>query len=149
MRRIRSHRLARMLDVAHRRVATLVVASLLTVGLVLAGLFIHVPYVELSPNQTCDTLGDTCYGGPKQPVIEIDPKVKQYPTHGHLNLTVVSVRGGPGSPLTPFPALRGWLGGSVAVVPEDLASPPGQTAGEVECENTAEQLQSQNTAITV
>src|SRR4051812_7814644 len=98
-----------MLELAHRRVVTLIVAGVLTVGLALAGLFIHVPYVELSPNKSCDVLRVTCYDSDPQTVIEIDPSVKTSDSTGHLNLTVVSVRGGPGSPINLFTALRGWF----------------------------------------
>jgi PDZ domain-containing protein len=133
-----------MPDAGRRRVVTLVVATLLAVGLGFTALVLPVPYVELSPGLTCDTLS-TCRN---QQVIEIDKSVRQYPTKGQLRLTTVGVYGAPGTRITLWTALRGWLDDEVAVLPRDITFPPGQSAAENDCENIIEQEASQNSATT-
>jgi PDZ domain-containing protein len=131
-----------------RRTTTLVVALVVAIGLALAALLLPVPYVELSPGETCNVL-TTCpdVNGKNVTVLKIDHHT--YPTNGHLNLTTVSLSGGPGDRrLTLFQALRGWLDQSVAVVPRDLLFSASQSADQVDCQNTKDQQSSQNTATT-
>lgn len=123
------------------RTATLLVCSLLVVLLTAVCALLPVPYVVLKPGPTTNTLG-TRNG---QPLIEIDDR-RTYPANGHLDLTTVAVFGGPDSPVDLVTALRGWLDGAVAVVPEDTVFPPGKSPRDVEAETAAQMRESQDHA---
>jgi PDZ domain-containing protein len=125
-----------------RRVRTLLLATGLTVGLSAAGAALPVPYVELGPGPTYDTLGEVA----GRPLIEIADR-QTYPGTGHLNLTTVSVSD-PGAALDLGSALRGWLDSRVAVVPREVVYPPGQSGKEVEQRNAADMRASQQHAKT-
>src|SRR4051812_43445248 len=102
-----------------RRGMTLTAAGVLAALLSLAGLLMPVKYVLLKPGPTFNTLGEF----DSKPLISISGHA-QYPTGGHLDLTTVSVIGGPGQRPSLFDALRGWFSHSTAVVPEELLYPP-------------------------
>lgn len=123
-----------------RRGLTLLVATGLAVVLAVVGLLLPVPYVELSPGPTYDTLGSVA----GQSLIQIEGH-PTFPTSGHLNLTTVGVS--PGR-LDLGTALRGWLDRRVAVVPRDEVYPPGRSDAQVQAENAAEMRDSQQHATT-
>ena len=127
-----------------RRVTTLVVASVLALVLAMAGAVLRVPYVALGPGPVSDTLGKRSDG---TPLISITGRAT-YPTEGHLDLTTVSVAGGPPDPINLATALRGWLDRSVAVVPQELVYPPAESSKEIEQQNTQDMLDSQQSATT-
>jgi PDZ domain-containing secreted protein len=134
---------------AGRRSATLVIAIVLAVALGALVVFLPVPYIELSPGVSCNTLANCPEAGATQNVLRIDPKVKTYPPTGKLYFTTVAVAGAPGeSRLTLFDALRGWFDSSIAVVPKDLLYPASQSSEQVECDNVKSQESSQNSATT-
>jgi PDZ domain-containing protein len=100
---------------------------------------IDVPYVELGPGPTVDTLGAV----DGKPVIT----VQGAPTSnsaGQLRLLTVSVR----SDLSLREAIRGWLQSDTAVVPRELIFPPGQSDKQVDEENAREFKASQTSAET-
>lgn len=123
-----------------RRGSTLLTAASLAVFLALGGSLLPVPYVELGPGPTYNTLGEA--GG--RPLIEISGH-PTYPTTGHLNLTTVAVT--PGR-LGLGTALRGWFDPQIAVVPRELIYPPGRSERQVEADNTAQMRESQQHATT-
>ncbi|MDQ1627205.1 MAG: Lon-like protease [Actinomycetota bacterium] len=129
-----------------RRGVTLASAGLLVVVLSAIAALLPVPYVALSPGPTTNTLGNT---GTSQAtaLIRIDGR-RTYPDRGHLDLTTVSVLGGPRQKLDLVTALRGWLDRSIAIIPQEQVFPPGQTAAQVEKESTAEMRDSQENATT-
>ena len=131
-----------MLRGLSQRVRTLLLASLLTLGLAAGGALLPVPYVELSPGPTYDTLGAV----DGRPLIEITGH-ETYPVTGHLNLTTVAVSD-PGSSLDLGSAVRGWLDSRLAVVPREVIYPPGQSGKQVEERNAADMLASQQHATT-
>jgi PDZ domain-containing protein len=102
-----------------------------------------VPYVALSPGPTTNTLGSVS----GTDLIRIVGH-KTYPDRGHLNLTTVSVLGGPAQRMDLVTALRGWLDGSVAVIPEEQVYPKGQSAKQSEQESNNEMRDSQESATT-
>ena len=110
-----------------RRALTLLLASLLALGLTLAAAVARVPYVALGPGPTYDTLGS--FDG--TPVLEIEGR-RSFPTDGQLDLTTVGVT----SRLTLVQALRGWYARDLAVVPREVVFPPGRTDAQVDAENT-------------
>ncbi|MEV5123074.1 PDZ domain-containing protein [Streptomyces decoyicus] len=123
-----------------RRTATLLASTLMLIALLCAGVLIPVPYAEMSPGPTVNTLGD--HDG--EPVLQIS-KRKTYPTTGHLNMTTVRVTG-PDYHMNLFEAVYGWLDHDSAVVPHKTLYPEGQTAEQADQENAEEFSQSQESA---
>ena len=121
-----------------RRVLTLITGAVLLLALLVGGSQLPVPYAELGPGPTLDTLGVDQSG---QQIIQLtgtDPKK----TTGHLNLTTVSVR----DRLDLLSAMRGWLDPERAVVPREEIFPPGQTQQQTDAKNTQDFVTSQNSA---
>ncbi|MFE7830225.1 YlbL family protein [Streptomyces nigrescens] len=123
-----------------RRTATLLASILMLIALLCAGVLIPVPYSEMSPGPTVNTLGD--HDG--EPVLQISQR-KTYPTTGHLNMTTVRVTG-PDYRMNLFEAVYGWLDHDNAVVPHKTLYPEGQTAEQADQENAEEFSQSQESA---
>jgi PDZ domain-containing protein len=125
------------------RVLTLAAAGILVVVLAAVAALLPVPYVALGPGPTSDTLGKVG----KTELIRIEGH-QTYPTKGHLDLTTVSVLGGPRQRMDILTALSGWLDGEVAVVPEEQVYPPGETAEEAQRQSASEMTESQENATT-
>jgi Lon-like protease len=123
-----------------RRIATLLTSGLLLLGLLAAGLLLRVPYSEMSPGPTVNTLGDHN----NQPVLAITG-AETYETSGHLNMTTVRVTG-VNYRMTMPDALRGWLSPRSGVVPHATLYPDDRTADEVDQENAEEFSRSQESA---
>jgi Lon-like protease len=121
-----------------RRVLTLVTGAVLLLALLVGGSQLPVPYAELGPGPTLDTLGVDQSGNP---IIRVSGRAEDK-TSGHLNLTTVSVR----DRLDLLGALRGWLDPERAVVPREEIFPPGQTAQQTDEKNTRDFVDSQNSA---
>ncbi len=121
-----------------RRVLTLVTGAMLLLALLIGGSQLPVPYAELGPGPTLDTLGVDQSG---QPIIQLTGK-DPAKTAGHLNLTTVSVR----DRLDLLAAMRGWLDPERAVVPREEIFPPGQTQQQTDAKNTQDFVTSQNSA---
>ncbi len=115
-------------------------STLMLIALLCAGVFINVPYSEMSPGPTVNTLGD--HDG--EPVLQIDGR-KTYPTSGHLNMTTVRVTSADYR-MNLVEAVYGWLTRDNAVVPHDTVYPDGQTEEESTQENAEEFSQSQESA---
>lgn len=125
------------------RVMTLAVAGLLVVVLAAVAALLPVPYVALSPGPTTNTLGTVG----KTELIRIDGH-PTYATKGHLDLTTVSVLGGPRQRMDIFTALRGWLDDTIAIVPQEQIYPDNETAEEAQRQSAAEMTESQENATT-
>ncbi|MFB7632618.1 PDZ domain-containing protein [Streptomyces sp. NPDC056149] len=123
-----------------RRTATLLASTLMLIALLCAGVLIPVPYAEMSPGPTVNTLGE--HDG--EPVLQISGR-KTYPTSGHLNMTTVRVTG-PDYNMNLLEAVYGWLDPSSAVVPHKTLYPEGQTAEQADQQNAEEFSQSQESA---
>ena len=126
-----------------RRTLTLAVAAFLVVLLSAVAALLPVPYVALSPGPVTNTLGSVG----KTELIRIEGRMT-YPDEGRLDITTVSVLGGPTSRLDLVTALRGWLDDTIAIVPEEQVYPPGQDAEEIEEQSASEMLDSQENATT-
>jgi len=126
-----------------RRTVTLASAGFLVVLLSAIAALLPVPYVALSPGPTTNTLG--AVGGNE--LIHIEGH-KTYPDSGHLNLTTVSVLGGPQQRMDLVTALRGWLDSSIAVIPEEQVYPKGTSAKEAEQQSDDQMQESQEHATT-
>lgn len=115
-------------------------STLVLFALLCAGVFIKVPYSEMSPGPTVNTLGDS-HGAP---VLSIAGR-KTYPTSGHLNMTTVRVTGADYD-MSLVEAVYGWLAGDNIVVPHENLYPNGKTEAESTQENAEEFSQSQQSA---
>ncbi|MFE3992677.1 PDZ domain-containing protein [Streptomyces goshikiensis] len=123
-----------------RRTATMLASTLMLFVLFCTGLFIKVPYAEMSPGPTVNTLGDS-HG---EAVLSISGR-KTYRTSGHLNMTTVRVTGADYD-MNLLEAVYGWLAGDNIVVPHDNLYPDGKTDKESTQENAEEFSQSQESA---
>ncbi|GAA3501128.1 PDZ domain-containing protein [Streptomyces prasinosporus] len=123
-----------------RRTATMLASTLMLIALLCAGVFIPVPYAEMSPGPTVNTLGE--HDG--EPVLQISGR-RTYPTDGHLNMTTVRVTSADYR-MNLVEAVYGWLAHDNKVVPHDTLYPDGKTEEESTQENAEEFSQSQESA---
>ncbi|MEV6688943.1 PDZ domain-containing protein [Streptomyces sp. NPDC051130] len=123
-----------------RRTATMLASTLMLFALLCAGVFLKVPYSEMSPGPTVNTLGES-HG---EPVLNISGH-KTYPTTGHLNMTTVRVTGADYD-MNLLEAVYGWLAGDTVVVPHENLYPDGKTDKQSTQENAEEFSQSQESA---
>ncbi|MFG2127737.1 PDZ domain-containing protein [Streptomyces sp. NPDC048751] len=123
-----------------RRTATMLASTLMLIALLCAGVFIPVPYSEMSPGPTVNTLGD--HDG--EPVLQISGR-KTYPASGHLNMTTVRVTSADYR-MNLVEAVYGWLAHDNKVVPHDTLYPDGKTEEQSTQENAEEFSQSQESA---
>jgi len=115
-------------------------STLMLIALLCAGVLIPVPYSEMSPGPTVNTLGE--HDG--EPVLQISGR-KTYPTDGHLNIVVVRVTSADYR-MNLVEAVYGWLAHDNKVVPHDTLYPDGKTEEESTQENAEEFSQSQESA---
>ncbi|MFJ7906298.1 PDZ domain-containing protein [Kitasatospora sp. NPDC096204] len=125
-----------------RRSATMLAATLLLIALLCVSVLMKVPYTEMSPGPTYNTLGNQ--GG--KPVISISGH-DSYPTTGNLNMTTVQVTGAKYEPSL-VNAVVGWLRDDVLVVPHDNVYPKGQSDAEAKKQNAEEFASSEDSART-
>jgi PDZ domain-containing protein len=112
----------------------LLASGFIAVILAAAMALLPVPYAVLSPGPVVNTLGE--HNDVK--LISVTGHAT-YPAKGELDLTTVSVRGGPGDPMNLVSAIRAWLEPSSAVVPRESVFPVGQTKQENAAEMTGSQ----------
>lgn len=106
------------MNLARRQTAWRAGAVLLAVALSLVVAFVPLPYLELSPGPTYNTIGEI----DGTPLIEISGTLT-YPTSGHLDLTTVSERGGPESGVLTMRLLTGWADPDTKVLPREVFYP--------------------------
>ncbi|MEU5437343.1 PDZ domain-containing protein [Streptomyces sp. NPDC020719] len=123
-----------------RRTATMLASTLILIALLCAGVLIKVPYSEMSPGPTVNTLGEAR----GEPVLQISGH-KTYPTTGHLNMTTVRVTGANYN-MNLVEAVYGWLSHDNKIVPHDTLYPDGKTEQQSSQENAEEFSQSQESA---
>ncbi|MEO7745778.1 MAG: hypothetical protein ABIV05_06070, partial [Actinomycetota bacterium] len=111
----------------------------LVIGAVIA--LVPAPYAIYAPGPVTNVLG--VVGSTRLISISGAPT---YPAKGTLDMTTVSVYGGPGRTLRLPQVLQAWLSRTQAVLPQDEVFPPGQTAAQVSTENAAEMSDSQSSA---
>ncbi|MBC2875067.1 MULTISPECIES: YlbL family protein [Streptomyces] len=123
-----------------RRTATMLASLLTLIALLCAGVLIPVPYAEMSPGPTVNTLGD--HDG--EPVLQISGR-KTYPTSGHLNMTTVRVTGSQYR-MNMIEAVYGWLDHDKLVVPHSTLYPDDKSPDQLNQETAEEFSQSQESA---
>ena len=126
-----------------RRNLTLLLGTLLAFALALAAAAVTVPYVALGPGPAYDTLGTVREGGASKPLLRVTGH-PTYPTTGELDLTTVGVQ----DHITLAQALKGWLSPGTEVVPREILFPPSQSTAQVDKQNAADMVASQNSATT-
>lgn len=125
---------------SRRTLASVLVACLLGVLGGVAAL-LPVPYVTMGPGPTVDVLGSR----DDRPIISVQGH-RTYPTKGDLRLTTVTVTD-PAVQLRLAEVVRAWLDGREAVYPRSVIYPPDRSAEDVEQENTASMVDSQDAAV--
>jgi PDZ domain-containing protein len=115
-------------------------STLVLIALLCAGVFFPVPYAEMSPGPTVNTLGEA----DGEPVLQVSGH-KTYPTSGNLNMTTVRVTGADYR-MNLVEAVYGWLAHDSVVVPHDTLYPNGKTEEQSTQENAEEFSQSQESA---
>lgn len=105
--------------------------------LLIAALFIPVPYVMTSPGPVFNTIGEVN----DIELISISG-TETYPTEGELDMTTVSEYGGPQDGLSMIQAIWGWISPDRKVVPRETVYPEGET----EEENTAKNVEAFSTS---
>ncbi|MEU1301878.1 YlbL family protein [Streptomyces shenzhenensis] len=123
-----------------RRTATMLASTLMLIAFLCAGVLLPVPYAEMSPGPTVNTLGE--HDG--EPVLQISGH-KTYPATGHLNMTTVRVTSADYR-MNLVEAVYGWLAHDDKVVPHDTLYPDGKTEEQSTQENAEEFSQSQESA---
>jgi Lon-like protease len=123
-----------------RRGVTLLVGTAVLILLVLGSFVgIDVPYVELGPGPTWNTLGSD-HG--KQLIAITGGKTTN--SAGQLRMVTVGVQDN----ISLWQAIQGWLSPSDAVVPRRVIYPPDQTRQQVDQQNQEEFKESQSSAET-
>ena len=115
-------------------------STILLIGLLCAAALIKVPYAEMSPGPTYNTLGKQ--NG--KPVITISGRTT-YPTTGNLNMTTVEVTSADYE-LNLIEAFSGWLRHDDAVIPHANLYPDNQTEQQAEQQNAEDFTASQDSA---
>ena len=114
---------------------------------------LHVPYVALSPGPVTDVIAGAGAGagggdedGDEDGGLITVSGAPTYPTDGQLDLTTVSLRGGPGLEMTLGELLADWRDPDVSVVPRSLYFRPETTQQQADAESAAEMSGSQESA---
>lgn len=123
------------------RALTLSIATVTTALLVAGASLMSVPYAVNSPGPTFDTLGE--HDGAA--LIEV-AGAPSYDSAGELRFTTVRVGGGSNSPVTLLRLVEGWLDSAVTVVPVEDVLPPDRTSEEIDEQNQAAMISSQENA---
>ncbi len=120
-----------------RRGATLLVGTVMLIVLVVLAWNVKVPYVELGPGPTWDTLGKD-HG---KDIISISG-APATSSAGQLRMTTVGVV----DDISLWQALTGWVSGNDSVVPREVVYPPDKTTDQINQQNAEDFQQSENSA---
>jgi PDZ domain-containing protein len=123
------------------RTTVMLIAGFAGVALLIVTALLPVKYAVLHPGPVLNTLGKA----DGKSLIAITGRAT-YPTSGTLDLTTVSVVGGPDRPISLIQVIGGWLDRTAAVVPEEEIFPVGVTQQQSDDENKAEMVSSQESA---
>ena len=130
------------MNLERRRLGWLSAGALAAGALLGVGVLLPVPYLELAPGPTYNTLGSI----DGTPVITI--KVAQtYPTDGHLDLTTVNERGGPGNGLYVGRVVVAWFDPHSKVLPREVFYPDDVSPDDAAAENSQMFADSESDAI--
>jgi PDZ domain-containing protein len=136
-------------DRLSRGPATALVVVFLALLIGAIGTLVHLPYAVMGPGPISNVLGQTSRGDGKTSDLIVISGHETYPTTGSLDFTTVRINGGPGYPVNAWSVLRAWLDPDEDVYPVDAIFPPQQTQQDVQQENQAEMVDSQQEASAV
>lgn len=123
------------------RTWTMLFSGVVSILLFALATMLPLPYALMKPGPVRDVLSEV----DGTPLISIQGR-ETFPTSGTLDLLTVRVTGGPGSATTVWDVLGGWVDPTVAVRPVDEVFPPDVSEKDIEAENAAEMVTSQETA---
>jgi Lon-like protease len=129
--------------------ATALVVVFLALLLGALGTLIHLPYAVMSPGPISNVLGTTTHSDGTTSDLIVVSGHESYPTTGTLDFTTVRINGGPGYPVNVWGVLGAWIDPRQDVYPVDVIFPPQSTAEQVQQENQAEMVDSQQEATAV
>lgn len=127
-----------------RRSTASIVAVFLGIALAAALSMVRLPYVLVKPGPAADILGKV--DGQQLITVKGAPT---YPTSGALDFTTVRILGGPGDAVNVWELMSAAIDPHSDVFDEETYFPKGTTSKEVEEQNTAEMVGSQQDAIAV
>jgi PDZ domain-containing protein len=129
-------------SLARRLTAWRTAAVVVGIALALVVAFVPLPYLELAPGPTYNTIGEI----DGKPLITISGTTT-YPTTGHLDLTTVSERGGPETGVLTVRLLTGWAQPNTKVLPREVFYPDDLGDVDVSAENARAFSDSTATAV--
>ncbi len=129
--------------------ATALVVVFLALLLGALGTLIRLPYAVMSPGPISNVLGTTTHSDGTTSDLIVISGHESYPTTGSLDFTTVRINGGPGYPVNVWAVIGAWIDPRQDVYPVDVIFPPQQTAEQVQQENQAEMVDSQQEATAV
>ena len=103
----------------------------------------------MSPGPISNVLGTTTHSDGTTSDLIVVTGHETYPTTGSLDFTTVRINGGPGTPSTSGPSSARGSTRVRTSIPVDVIFPPQQTAEQVQQENQAEMVDSQQEATAV
>jgi PDZ domain-containing protein len=122
-------------------------AALVTVFLVLlvgaVGSLVHLPYVIMLPGPATNVLGSAPRSDGSSSDLIVVSGHETFPTTGSLDFTTVRINGGPGYPVNVWDVVGAWVDPRSDVYPVDAIFPQQQTAQQVQEENQAAMVDSQ------
>lgn len=124
-----------------QRTWAMVLAGVAAVVLLAVVSLLPMPYALMRPGPVVDVLS----APDGTPLISVQDR-ETYETSGSLDLLTVRVEGGPGTRVSVWQVVRGWLDPSVAVRPTEELFPPAVTQEDVDQQNAQEMVTSQETA---
>lgn len=127
--------------------ALVVVFLGLLVGVI--GTLVRLPYAVMMPGPVSNVLGSSTHGDGTSGDLIVVQGHQTYPTTGSLDFTTVRINGGPGYPVNVWNVLGAWVDPTEDVYPVDAIFPPQQSAQDVQQQNQAEMVDSQQEATTV
>ena len=118
------------MNLARRRQLWLGAAGL-TGGVLLAvGVLLPLPFLELAPGPTFNTIGEV----DGKPLIDISG-TPTFLTAGNLDMTTVNERGGPGNNLYIARVLMGWADPHIRILPIEVFYPDDVNESQISAEN--------------
>jgi PDZ domain-containing protein len=118
-------------SLARRRKVWLWASGALGTGLLITGVLTPLPFIELSPGPTFNTIGDVA----GKPLIDISG-TQTFPTDGHLDMTTVNERGGPDNGVFVGRLMIGWADSKTRILPREVFYPDDVSASEVAAQNS-------------
>ncbi len=119
------------MSLALRRSIWLGAAGVLGGALLVIGVLMPLPFVELAPGPTFNVIGEA----DGKPIIDISGTAS-YPTAGNLDMTTVNERGGPETGIYLGRVVVGWADPHTRILPREAFYPDQTTQSDVAAQNS-------------